>query len=543
MNNTNTTSVEQMAQIFADAMQKAILGQGVDPNVLTGYVAPQGQVGKSYNEHTEVTQTKHGVIEKEYGFVKASSAKTLYKTYEDEWIQKHTVGGTNQMQRFYAEGGIFTACDLERPVINAVLNPKSTMLNILPVRTRLVEQRRYSYVTQLNEADAGPGTTVCADCPSVNDIATCESTWRVGRLCYQTRTGEIDALIRRANIGVRDDLFFLGDMRGIRNTAIDGTRLAQDENLIQQGAVRFQFFLLGRALERTLANWVWVGDPNDAQQNTNPGAQTDNDAWKSFYGLDLLIANDYGVPAQKPFVSGTNCAALNSIVFDFSTVPGAQPGDNGKIGSAPIYPVLQEMEQVLHDRAMEFGLDPVFWVLSMHPRQFTEFVKYIPCEMVTDGCTGTDLTTDTSGTNPMWQMAERQRLVNSRTIDLNGRTLDIFLDYFQPITPGPGPNEITGSFYFVPLTVAGGTEVLWMEHYDYTAFTTALDPIPRDHPMRGWTDGGIFHSVVNWDYRCFMVNTKIEPTLIFLAPHLAARIDNVITCPQYIDNPVVPVGP
>lgn len=535
MNSNDAVTMQDLVNMMAAATAKAINGEGVDPSLFAGYMNPNTN-RQNNDSNKNYTHTPHGVIEKERGFIKSNSAKVLMKSYNDQWLQKHTVAGSNQMQLFYAEGGLFTACDLEQPIINAVLNPRSTMLNILPMRTRLVEERRYAYVTQITEATAGPGTTVCEDCPSINDIATCESTWRVGRVCYETRTGEIDSLIRRANIGVRDDLFFLGDMRGINNTGIDGTLLQQDANLVRQGALRFQFFLLGRAFERLLAAWVWIADPNDAQQNTNPGAQTNNDAWKSFYGLDLLISADYGTPAL-PFVTGTNCAALNSVVFDFSTV------GTGKIGTDPIYQVLQEMEQVLFDRAQEYGLDPAFWVLAMHPRQWTELVKYLPCEMITDGCTGTDLTTDTSGQNPMWQMAERQRLVNSRMIQLNGRMIDVFLDDFLPYTTTATPGEVVASIYFVPLQVVGGTQTLWMEHYDYNAFTNALDPIPAEQPVRGWTDGGRFHSVVIYDGRCFKVNTKIEPTLIFLAPHLAGRIDNVTTCPTYvINNPVLPPG-
>ena len=132
----------------------------------------------------------------------------------------------------------------------------------------------------------------------------------------------------------------------------------------------------------------------------------------------------------------------------------------------------------------------------------------------------------------------RQQLARTQTLELNGRVIDVVVDNFIPVTvtPPAPPDEphtlYTSSIFFIPFTIAGGQRVLWLEHMDYNEISPALSPIPNTQDMYGWTDNARFHHAIIRDLRCFKINTKIEPVMIFIAPHLAGRLDNVTVCPS-----------
>ena len=85
----------------------------------------------------------------------------------------------------------------------------------------------------------------------------------------------------------------------------------------------------------------------------------------------------------------------------------------------------------------------------------------------------------------------------------------------------------TGDIFFIPFR-AGGREVLYWEHIDYSAIDQELAPIPGSQTdVLGWTDGGRYHHVISAERWCFEVQTKMEVRLVFLAPFLAGRIQNV----------------
>lgn len=520
------TKTEQLAAAFAAALNSVekggnadFLSEWLEEGDTVGFSSDMKQKEASLSEMIEKGSVRSGTHEE----------KLLMAKYHQQWIQKdHTVGTSNQMQIYYAEGGIFANCELERPVINAVRQPRMTLVNILPVISTDQQYFTYSYVTQSDDGPAGPATgTVCDDCPSVGDIATCEGRWRVGRLCFESQTGEIDALIDRFHRGVANDLFFLGDVRGISTNLTRGTRLGLDFSVIVQAAVRHSFAKLGARFERTLAYWVWAGDRTDATQNTNPApASTINDAWRSFDGLNLLINNDY---ATKDFVSGTNCAALDSLVSDFSVA-----SNGGVVCSDNLFASLQEMEAALYNRFVDFSFDSAQWIIAMHPRIWEYSVRCLPCEMAGDNCDGATVNANTGadGASQMFNMATRERLERTRQLRLNGREYNIFLDEFIPITTIAGPPlQYQSTIYFVPLQV-NNIPVLFMVHKDYRLFDNQLSLIPNTQDLWGFTDGGRFHSTIIRDGRCFKINTKTEMLMVFLAPHLAGRIDNVTVEPK-----------
>jgi hypothetical protein len=433
------------------------------------------------------------------------------------------VAGENEMSVLYETGGLFANCDTEAPVMNTLIQPQFTMANLIPVTPTNNDKVKYSFLTDVTEADDTYPDAPCDASPVVGDInGAAWVEFYPGRISYRTKTGELDYLIRRAHSGIREDLYFIGSIRGV--SAIPTANQLRDPDLVKRGAVRRSMMFLMRAMQRDLSNLFWSGDPTNVSTNTTNGGR------KEFWGLNALIADDYGT---KTFVTGTNKTKLNSFLLDFE--------DNTIGGGTSILSYMQEAEDQIFQRASYMGLLPYKMVIAMHPIVWSEVVKYLPCEMLTDTCVSptapiqsdAGVMVTVNGDNGLGMQALRQQLAQGRQLTLNGRVYDVVLDHYIPISKDATDPEYTSSIYFIPLTVAGETVLEWT-HRDYRSFETELTLIPGavDAGLRGWTDGGRYHLIVERAMRCFEVDTKIEPGLVFRAPHLAARIDNVIARPM-----------
>lgn len=436
-----------------------------------------------------------------------------------------TLATSNQIPNYQASGGLFADTNLERPVTNITIQPRRALANEVPLVMSNTTQIQYGYVTQVSSNSFTPQDTVCEIPPQVaNDISTCVATYSRGRLELASRTLEPDAIIEKLNKGVQDDLYFVGDIRGVgaklTDVGLNGPVTARDLPLIHAGTIRRQFMWIGRSLDLLALNWFWYGDPTSVSQNGSGGG------WKSFWGLNSLIANDYG---SKAFVSGTNCAALNSEVIDFSTY------GNGLVGIDPLYNVMQFLEAKNFNKAFYYGTPIEDFVIAMHPILWDEWQKYLPIEMLSDSIRigGTDISATINlndGAASMWAINKREEMANTQTIRLNNRTYRIKLDGTLNLTSSTvnGKQRYKGTIYGIPLRVAGEQTLYWSAT-DYRMFDRMLPEIGYDtHYASGWTDGGIFNWVVDRSTgRCFLVRGVVKPGLVFRAPHLAWRLDNV----------------
>lgn len=438
------------------------------------------------------------------------------------------VNDSNEMQLFYATGGLLTDPNLERPIMNTLIQPMESVSNTIPFRLSNIDKVKFGFLTSIEEAATETNDlSVCDDSPSVGEVDFNFAEFARGRVSYQSKTGEIDALIRRASKGVVDNLYFVGDIRGAR--VMPNSSMMNDPNLVQLAAVRFQMMLIGRALNRILGQWLWIGDPTDVTQNSTGGN------WKSFWGLQYLVENDY---AAKTFITGTgDKTQLNSIVIDFgnTNVCDSYNGVN-------MYRLLSSTESAIYNRAQMAGLSMGLDVrIVMHPHIWEELYKCIACQMVDDKCSPSSdstLNVINNSTADIFTLSMREQIARTRQLTLNGRTYTVQLDAYMPITQATvnGQVQTTGDIYFIPY-LAGGEQVLYWEFADYTEVGAALAPIPNSMDMYGWTDGGIYHAAINYVKRCFTIDVKTEPSLVFRAPHLAAKIENVMAAPE-VTQPV-----
>lgn len=443
----------------------------------------------------------------------------------DTWdVLKKAVGNTNGSQLLYVEGGLFANCMLERPVMNVTISPKRTLANRIPVIRRNTQKSMYSFLTDVADPSGSLPNYPCDDPQMVGNINAAFIEVQKGRVSLKSQTLEMDAIIRRYHQGITTDLYLVGDIRGVSA----GFPLGMTENLslVSQAAVRRQFQLIARGLQNEVSKQFWTGDP------TNNAVNTANGGAKQFWGLEYLVADDYGT---KSNVTGNNKASLNSDLKDFEDTCIGTANETTGLG---LYGYMTELEDTLTQRASLYGYANIEWVWVMHPTHWSALVKYLPCEMLGDGC-GTALagngTPFPSGvqvvSNDMGIATIRQQMQASMRLNINGRSYAVILDDSLPLTQtGTAPVSHTGDIYFLPLSVEGIPTLFW-ESADYRELTNALEPIPGGlGGLHGWHDGGMKLSTARHNGFCFDIITKLEVGLVFIAPHLAGRIQNVVAC-------------
>jgi hypothetical protein len=454
---------------------------------------------------------------------------------------------SNAVQLPYAEGGVLTDCDLESPVLNALVQPLDSIANILPVIATTVMTVKHAFLTSLDLGSfaAPEDATICGNFPEPGNFDVCKMEVELGRITFQSRTADLTRVIEDANRGVRDDLYFVGSVRGVSAPATFDQ--LQDRDFVKKGAIRREVFLQAKK-HNHIHSWLyWNADPTNALLQST--VVTDLDAaWRiPWEGMNLLVADDWDT---KTYVTGTNCESLNSVVIDF----------DGTIGTDNIYARLQTLEHLIYTRARRLGFDVamVQWAFVMHSEWWAELIKYLPCDIISDGCSSPTLNANTgghNGANPFQNMEvfnlfERQRLANTQTVTVNGRTYPIMLDDFIPTTftpedPGPPivPAFYTSTIFFLPFVVDGENVQVW-RHKDYTKVASAYGQVPsqtQSAQSYGWTDGGRFLLDVKDNFPCVQVKSWTEMALIFRAPHLAGRLDNVSIAPELIELPTIAV--
>lgn len=443
----------------------------------------------------------------------------------DTWdVLKKAVGNTNAAQLLYVQGGLFANCMLERPVMNVTITPKRTLANRLPVVRRNTQKSMYAFLTDIAAPSGSLPDYPCDDPQKVGDLNAAYIEVSKGRVSLGSKTLEMDKIIQRYHSGLTGDLYLVGDVRGVSAGLPAG--MENNMSLIAQAAVRRQFQLVARGLQEEVSRQFWTGDPSNGAVNTANGGA------KQFMGMEFLVSTDYGTMSC---VTGNNKTKLNSDVKDFeSTCIGAANSTTG-LG---LYGYMSEMEDTLTQQASLYGYSDVEWVWVMHPTHWAALVKYLPCEMLGDGC-GTALSGNSEAfasgvmvvSNDMGIATIRQQLQQTMRISINGRSYPVILDDSLPITKaGTNPVTHTGDIYFLPLSVEGQPTLFW-DSADYRDLANALEPIPGGiGQLHGWHDGGIKLSTVRHNGFCFDIISKMELGLVFLAPHLAGKITNVSAC-------------
>lgn len=424
-------------------------------------------------------------------------------------------------------GGFFQDCALDNGLLNLLIHPIDGIANDIPIVANNNVDTKHGFLTRYNIeedetfVDAGGPCDPCI--PIISDMDFCKMAYPYAGLCRSIHTIDMTQLILRACQNQYDDFYIIGNYRGVSASVPQNT--FRDADLIRVGAVQRKMSELGTYFQRWVLRYVWTGDPANGDAG---GPNTRN---SQFYGLLRLINGDYpasGLPLEGAQASIANCSALNSVVYNAA-------GNCIGNGIFSVYAALQEMEQTLYARAAGTGVLPVQWRIYMISSMWEELTRHIACEMAADGCTipGQDISKTLNmndGGLALYNIQAREQMRSSLSISLNGRTYPVVLDDTMPYTKAAAVAPLTGytytsSIFFIPFTAAGGERVLFWEHIDYSQIYGELGSLAED--AEGWTDGGQYWHQITQERNCIEIQTQMSLRLIFKAPHLAGRIDNL----------------
>lgn len=429
--------------------------------------------------------------------------------------------------------GFFQDPALRGALMNLMVFPVDGLANDIPIRANNRLEDKYGFIARydIRQKDGQSEGGVCDPAPYLeSDLDFIKMHAHYGKLARSMNTMDVTNLILQASAGQFDQFYIVGQWRGVSDTNLAPSTFVNaaggiNEGLIRASAVRRKLFELGTYFQQWVLNKVWTGDV------ANSGTQT-----KEFNGIYKLVNGKYSTSGLPLEVSqaGVNTPAnlldsLSSIVVNVDKTIGD--------GTWSSWRTLMNVERLLHQRAAGTGMLPVQWKIYMTPMMWSEMIKHIACEMVADGCTipGGSIEKQfhlNDGGTALYNLTTRQALENAQALTLNGRTYPVVLDETMPYTVTTDEvGNFTGyksDIFFIPFTVAGGEQVLYWEYIDYSQMYNFLAPIgDRASDAKGWTDNGQYYHQITTLRSCVELQTEMQMRLIFRAPQLAARLDNI----------------
>lgn len=442
--------------------------------------------------------------------------------------QKSLPSGTPSTPYMHGPGGLFGVLGLSRDIISTRVQPMG-LASVLPAQGNMDTDPLYPYLTGFQNVSGTEKVEVCDDPQVAGAPKSCIQTAQFGRKEFSTRESEINRMGQRINRGEFLDLELLNDplvnqMGGLLRQQFALNR--QDAGLAGADMV-MRFVEVGVAFQNWLCPTLYTGNPTN---NTGGGG------YKEFPGLDILIGTN-----KVDALTGTACPSLRSLIvnMNYSNVDGT--GQENPVN------VLTYATRVLKHNASTMNFGRTEWVLAMRENLFYELTAVWPCNYQTYRCVfpNTEGVLNVSASD---QISMRDSMRQGEYLVIDGqRWRVVFDDCINEETEadaGPiGPGQFASDVYIIPMTVRGGRRVTYWEYFDYS-----------NGPMQAinqgrlnsyfWSDGGRFlwHAKPpnNW---CVQHIAKIEPRVIVLTPHLAARITNFLYEPLLHTRDPLPTDP
>lgn len=411
----------------------------------------------------------------------------------------------------HGPGGIFGVAGLSRDIISTRVQPQG-LASVLPAQGNVDTNPLYPYLTGFLPASGSEKDEVCDDPQVAGSVKTCFQTAQFGRKEFQTRQSEVNRIGQRTNRGEFMDLRLMNsplaeEMGGLLRQQF---ALSKQEAALAGADMLMRFIEVGVGFQNWLCPNLYTGNP----ANNSAGG-----GYKEFPGLDILIGT-----TKVDALTGTTCPSLRSIVFDLNYSPVDGTGQHN-----PVNVVTYVYRNLKHNAsAMNFGTTR--WVIAMREDYFYELTAVWPCNYMTYRCIfpNTEGVLNVSASD---QINMRDAMRNGKYLVIDGTRVDVVFDDCIPAETEAdaiplSAGEMASDIYFIPMTVRGGTPVTYWEYYDYS-----VGSIPAINQGRlssfFWSDGGRFlwgaKPPTNW---CVEHIAKIEPRVICLTPHLAARITN-----------------
>lgn len=426
-------------------------------------------------------------------------------------------GFTTTTNLMHGPTGIFGAAGIDRDVFSTRVKPRGLM-QYLPVFPTVDTNPIVAYLTGFRDDESGNEQTYPCDDPlEAGEIKSCLQGALFGRYERKTQTLELDQVGKHVNRGELYDLRLVNDPLLESGLSMpNSVPMAVQQALNREVLARW--VTLGVAFERLLGPQIYTG---------NPANNTLGNGYMEFWGLETLVGT-----GKVDVITNTLCPALDSYIYDFNFA---------RIDASTNFFVhMLTAWRYVNDIASRTGLDPVQFAIVMRRNLFHEVADLWPCVYNTYRCQVSNV--QDQNLDRIFVDGERQRamsdqLRNGMYLLIDGVKVPVIIDDFIPEdTNTTNANVDSGCFasdvYILPLTVRGGMQSTFLEHYNYQASNGVMAGITGGRlNNQYWTDGGRWLWTVQQTNYCVSWLAKIEPRLRLLTPHLAARIQNVQYCP------------
>ncbi len=413
----------------------------------------------------------------------------------------------------HGPGGLFSSPGLSQPVFSAMILPRLGLQELLPTRPSRDMNPLFGIMTGVTASSGAEPTGVCDDPPVAGLMKLCTHSFVYGRQSRMSKVFDLDRVGQITNRGEFMDLSLQGNPWQGGNMNIPGTAMSGATNPLNT-EVGKSMFEMAVAWARDFAKEIYTGNPTN---NTAGGGR------KYFHGLDTLINTGY-----RDAETGIACPAADSIVRSFGSLDVSSNG-------AAIVRAIANVYRNLKFIAANAGLDPVTWVITMPTALFYEITEIYPCAYQTYRCQNSFSSSQTQVIDSAALIAMRDAMRGDiferkgQYLLIDGTKVPVVLDDAVAETVLPGESFLS-SMYFVPLTALSGTPVTYWEYRNYDEEKGPMEAAKAFAPDGHYytSDSGRFmwHKKPPTNF-CVQLLAKTEPRLVFLTPHLAARITNI----------------
>lgn len=437
-----------------------------------------------------------------------------------------TIGNPNLI---HGPGGIFGVEGIENTIISTRLMPRG-IASVLPAVGTIRTNPLYGYITGFEDNTGDVADGPCDDPETAGPIKSCLQTAQFGRYSFLTKEIDITTVGRQINAGENLDLNVLNppllqDLNGITDM---GATVPGNPNLRRE--VEVAFTAVGVSFQNRLNQQVYTGNPAN---NTGAGGSLE------FPGLDILVGTN-----KVDAITGINCPSLDSDIKDYNYGRVDQESEG-----TDIVEVLTSVWRTRMRIAEGTNLAPATFAFAMRQSLFWELAAVWPCSYLTFKCAFRDsqgqARVNVSGAE---QIALRDRMMQGKFLLIDGNEIPVIIDDAIVEESEADTSLITAScfasdIYLIPLTARGGFATTFWQYQDWRQ--TAL-PAAQDGRLGSdfWSDGGryLWHKKppLNW---CVQWLGLIQPRLVLLTPHLAARVQNVQYCPLQHERDPFPTDP
>ena len=441
-----------------------------------------------------------------------------YQKLATELIRTKAVSSTPSTIYGHGPGAAFSHPGLSQQVFNAMILPHLGLQGMLPYRMSQDTNPLYGILTGVTATTGSNPTGECDDPKTAGLAKLCMTSQPFARFSLQTRVFDIEHFGERTNRGEFMDLQLIGNplLNADGQPSMPGAATAASALRNEASKGLFEF---AASWAREFAHVTYDGTPVN---NTAGGG------YKEYYGLETLVNTGY-----QDAEAAVPCSAADSIVESFGNndITSADADLVGKV---------QDIFFRLRHIASRAGLGNVRWVMTMSLGMFyrlSEVWAYYYYTRALDSLTfNSAVNLNISGSSAVdlrdqWRGNLQTR--QGQFLMIDGQRIDVILDDAIPeteITPG----KFAGPIYILPLTVLGGTPVLYYEQFNFNTPGGALEGAQMLAPGDTYyvTDGGgfLWHKKPPTNY-CVQLMTLNRQRLVLRTPYIAAVITDVLWSP------------